>query len=80
MKSPYLGVTWKVGMKVVRIYYGILDYREASIGTITKIENKTKTIYVDDCSGITFDENGLERENFISGVHQEITPIYLEEK
>lgn len=67
---------WKKGMRVVKMFYGIGGYREASEGTITKIDKKTKTIFVDEESGITYGFDGKEKENFFPGMRKEITPLY----
>lgn len=65
---------WKVGMRVAVTFYGIGGYTEKSEGTITKINKKTKTIYVDDNTGITFGFDGKEKENFFPPMRQEIRP------
>ncbi len=67
-------VEWKVGMRVAVTLYGIGGYTEKTEGTITKINKKTKTIYVDDNNGVTFGFDGKEKENFFPPIRQEICP------
>jgi hypothetical protein len=68
---------WTVGTKAVKIFHGLSGYREARVVEITSIDTKTRTIYVDNETGITYDVNGREKENFIPGMRSEITPLEL---
>jgi hypothetical protein len=67
--------TWKKGDKCAKMFYGIQGYREASIVEVTSIDLKTGTIFVDGETGITYDANGKEKENFFPGMRSEITPL-----
>jgi hypothetical protein len=75
MESKTLGVTWRKGMKATKLLYGLNGYREATLVTITKVDAKTKTIFVDHETGITFDNDGREKENFFPPMRAEITPL-----
>jgi len=69
--------TWAVGDSAVKMFYGIQGYREATIVEVTTVDIKTGTIYVDGETGITYDANGKEKENFFPGMRSEITPVVL---
>ncbi len=73
MKNP----NWNVGMMVRKVFHGIGGYRETSSAVVTRINKKTRTIYVDDETGITYDLNGREKENFFPPMYSEIIPSAL---
>ena len=72
-----LGVKFAKGMKVVKMFYGLNGYREASLGTITKVSKGV--VWVNEEGGITYSaDTGKEIENFFPPFHCEITPIEME--
>jgi len=65
---------FKKGMKVVKMFYGLEGYREATMGKVTKVSKGVA--YFEDDSGVTFDaKTGRELENFFPGMRTEITPL-----
>ena len=80
MKSPVLGITWRKGMSVVKIIYGLNGYREAELGVVGRVDPKTKTVYFGEDWGVTYDENGQEKENVFPGLNAEITPCAIEKR
>lgn len=75
LASKALGIKWRKGMPVVKLFYGIGGFREAAHATVTKVEPKTGTIFIDEETGITYDSDGREKENFVPGMRSEITPL-----
>jgi hypothetical protein len=75
MKSERLNVTWKKGMTVVKVVRGGGGYREAVLGTVSKVDSKKGIVYFEDETGITYDRDGNERENFFPPLHASLTPI-----
>lgn len=75
LKATWFTHDWAVGQKAVKIFHGLNGYREAKIVEVTSVDVGGATIYVDEETGITYDANGREKENFFPGMHSEITPL-----
>lgn len=66
---------FRKGMEVVKILHGLDGYREATLGTVTRVSKGVA--YFEDETGITYDaKTGKELENFIAGFTSDITPLY----
>lgn len=69
---------WKRGMKVVKTFHGLDGYIETQDGTVGKIDLKKGIVYFDNGqgteTGITYDLNGREIENFFPPMWSEIKP------
>jgi hypothetical protein len=65
---------FKKGQQVVKMFYGVDGYREATLATVTKVAKGVA--FVDEGTGITYDaKTGRELENFFAGMRSEITPL-----
>ena len=73
-----MGMKWKKGMRVIKIFHGLGDYTETQAGTIGKVDLKKGIVYFandeETEQGITYDLNGRERENFFPPMWSEIKP------
>jgi hypothetical protein len=67
-------IQWKKGMVVTKIFHGIGGYKEEYEAVVTKVDNKKGIVYVDNETGITFNFQGKENENFFPGMYSEIKP------